>query len=161
MFSLWYLFVFTTFETVAVRHYGIGVPVWGAPLPPQSRNRRPKNLANSCLSILPASSVMISTTRASMPRTSSDILTPASSHMWVSWFAVNGSSRTESLSRASIVCYCPKYTTYRGICLGDFGFFEKSAVRVDLGGGEVCRGETDKISPPYPSERVRGGGLPR
>ena len=93
---------------------------------------------------------MMSTTRASMPRTSSDILTPASSHMWASWFAVNGSSRTESLSRASIVCYCPKYTTYRGICLGDFGFFEKNAVRVKLGRGEVCRSETDKISPPYP-----------
>ena len=31
-----------------------------------------------------------------------------------------------------------------------FGFFEKSAVRVDLGGGEVCSEKNDKISPHTP-----------
>ena len=50
--------------------------------------------------------------------------------------------------------FCPKYTAYRGICRGGFGFFEKSSVRVNLGRGEVCRGETDKISPPYPLAAV-------
>ncbi len=60
-----------------------------------SRNLRPKNFANSYLSILPSSSVMISATRESIPRTKSDIFTSVSLQMLFSCVAVNGSSRTD------------------------------------------------------------------
>ena len=55
----------------------------------------PENFANSYLSILPSSSVMISATRESIPRTKSDIFTSVSLQMLFSCVAVNGSSRTD------------------------------------------------------------------
>ena len=54
-----------------------------------------KTLQNSYLSILPSSSVMISATRESIPRTKSDIFTSVSLQMLFSCVAVNGSSRTD------------------------------------------------------------------